>query len=36
LKEKRQRIFTKFVLFVHDNAPPNRVLATQKKVAYLC
>ena len=26
---------TKGVLFLHDNAPANRALATQKKLAYL-
>jgi len=27
--------FTKVVLFLHDNAPAHRALATQKKLAYL-
>jgi predicted XRE-type DNA-binding protein len=27
--------FTKGVLFLHDNAPAHRALATQKKLAYL-
>ena len=35
LKEKRRGNFTKGVLFLHDNAPAHRVLATQKKLAYL-
>ena len=37
LKEKRQRPgkVTKGVLFLHDNAPGHRALATQKKLAYL-
>ena len=35
LKEKRRRKVTKGVLFLHDNAPAHRALATQKKVAYL-
>ena len=29
------REFTKAVLFLHDNAPARRALATQKKLAYL-
>jgi len=33
LKEKRRGKFTKFVLFLHDNAPPHRALAAQKKLA---
>jgi len=32
---KRRRKFTKSVLFLHDNAQAHRVLATQKKLAYL-
>jgi len=32
LKEKRQGKVTKGVLFLHDNAPAHRVLATQKKL----
>jgi len=35
LKEKRCRKVTKGVLFLQDNAPANRALATQKKLAYL-
>jgi len=35
LKEKRRGKLTKKVLFLHDNAPAQRALATQKKVAYL-
>jgi histone-lysine N-methyltransferase SETMAR len=35
LKEKRHEKFTKWVLFLHDHAPAHRVLATQKKLAYL-
>jgi len=35
LKEKRRGNFTKGVLFLHDNAPAQRALATQKKMAYL-
>jgi len=35
LKEKRRAKFTKGVLFLHDNAPAHRTLATQKKLAYL-
>ena len=35
LKAKRCRKFTKGVLFLHDNAPAHRALATQKKLAYL-
>jgi len=34
LKEKRLEV-TKGVLFLHDNAPAHRALATQKKLAYL-
>jgi hypothetical protein len=29
------RKFNKGVLFLHDNAPAHRALATQKKLAYL-
>ena len=36
LKERRRGKFTKGVLFLHDNAPAHRALATQKKLAYLC
>jgi len=35
LNEKRLGKFTKVVLFLHDNAPAHRTLATQKKLAYL-
>jgi len=35
LKEKRRGKVTKVVLFLHDNAPAYRALATQKKLAYL-
>jgi histone-lysine N-methyltransferase SETMAR len=35
LKEKHRGKFTKQVLFLHDNAPSQRALATQKKLAYL-
>jgi hypothetical protein len=35
LKDKRRGKLTKIVLFLHDYAPPHRVLATQKKQAYL-
>jgi len=35
LKEKRRGKVTKGVLFLHDNAPTHRTLATQKKLAYL-
>jgi len=35
LKEKRHGMFTKAVLFLHDNAPAHRVCATQKKLTYL-
>jgi len=34
-KEKRRGKFTKGVLFLHDNAPAHRAIATQKKLAYL-
>ena len=36
LKEKYCGKFTKGVLFLHDNFPAHRTLATQKKLAYLC
>jgi hypothetical protein len=35
LKEKRRGKFTKLALFLNDNAPAHRALATQKKLAYL-
>jgi len=35
LKGKRRGKVTKGVLFLHDNAPAHRALATQKKLAYL-
>ena len=35
LKEKLGGNFTKGVLFLYDNSPAHRALATQKKVAYL-
>jgi len=35
LKEKGRGKFTKEVLFLHDNAPAHRSLATQKKLACL-
>jgi len=35
LKEKPRGIITKWVLFLKDNAPDYRALATQKKLAYL-
>ena len=35
LKEKGRGKVTKGVLFLHDNAPAHRVLATQKKLVYL-
>ena len=34
-KEKRRGKVTKGVLFLHDNAPAHRALATHKKLAYL-
>jgi len=34
LKEKGRGMITKFVLFLHDNTPNHRSLATQKKVVY--
>jgi len=36
LKEKRRGKLTKVVLFLHDNDPAHRALATQKNLAYLC
>jgi len=35
LRENRRGTFTKVVLFLHDNAPAHRELATQKKLPYL-
>ena len=35
LKKKCRVKLTKGVLFLHDNAPAQRVLATQKKLGYL-
>jgi len=35
LKSKRRGKVTKGVIFLHDNAPANQALATQKKLAYL-
>ena len=35
LEEKRRGKVTKGFLFLHDNAPADRVLAIQKKLAYL-
>ena len=35
LKEKCRGKFTKWVLFMHDNAPAHRSLAAQKKLSYL-
>jgi len=35
LKEKRRGKVTKGDLFLHDNAPAHRALATQKKLTYL-
>jgi len=34
LKEKRRGKVTKGVLFLHDNAPAHRALASHKKLAY--
>ena len=36
LKEKRRGKFTMWVMFLHNNSPAHRALATQKKLAYLC
>ena len=36
LNEKRRGKVAKGISFLHDNAPVNRALATQKKLAYLC
>jgi histone-lysine N-methyltransferase SETMAR len=33
--DKRRGKDTKGILFLHDNAPAHRALATQKKLAYL-
>jgi len=35
LKEKRRGKITKVFMFLQDNAPAHRALATQKKPAYL-
>jgi len=35
LKEKCREMVTKVVLSLHNNAPADRALATQKKLAYL-
>jgi hypothetical protein len=35
LKEKRRGKFTKVVMFLRENAPAHRTLATPKKLAYL-
>jgi hypothetical protein len=35
LKKKRRGNFTKLVLFLHENSPSHRALATQKELAYL-
>jgi len=35
LKEKGCGMITKWVLFLHDNAPAHRAVATQKKLGYL-
>jgi len=35
VKEKRHGKVTKGVLFLYDNAPAHRALATQRKLAYL-
>jgi len=35
LKDKGRGKFTKGVLFLHNNAPAHRALASQKKLAYL-
>jgi len=35
LKDKRHGKVTKRFMFLHDNAPAHRALATQKKLAYL-
>jgi len=35
LKEKRRGKVTKGVLFLHDDAPAHRALATQKTLVYL-
>jgi len=36
LKEQCTGKVIKGVLFLHDNAPAYRALATQKKLAYMC
>ena len=35
LKENSRGKVTKVILFLHDNAPAHRALATQKKLGYL-
>jgi len=35
LKENRRGMVTKVVLFLHENAPAHRALATRKKLVYL-
>ena len=35
LKEERRGSVAKGVLFLHENAPAHRALATQKKLAYM-
>jgi histone-lysine N-methyltransferase SETMAR len=35
LREKHRGKVTKGFLFLHDNAPAHRALATQKKISYL-
>ena len=35
LKEKRRGKVAKWVLFLHDNAPAHRAIATHNKLAYL-
>ena len=36
VKEKLRGKFTKGVLYLHDNAPAHRALATQKKLGFHC
>ena len=35
LKQKRRGKVAKGILFLHENSPAHRALATQKKLAYL-